>query len=111
MSVAVIIPAGGSGERLGAKIPKALVHIGGRTLIEHAVANMSPIADLVIVAAPKGLESKFQELLGSEVVIVTGGMSRTESVNAALSQLPKDCKYVLVQMQQDLSLQPILPAV
>ncbi len=96
MSVAVIIPAGGSGERLGAKIPKALVHIGGRTLIEHAVANMSPIADLVIVAAPKGLESKFQELLGSEVVIVTGGMSRTESVNAALSQLPKDCKYVLV---------------
>ena len=96
MSVAVIIPAGGSGVRLGAKIPKALVHIGGRTLIEHAVANMSPIADLVIVAAPKGLESKFQELLGSEVVIVTGGMSRTESVNAALSQLPKDCKYVLV---------------
>jgi len=96
MSVAVIIPAGGSGERLGAKIPKALVHIGGRTLIEHAVANMSPVADLVIVAAPKGLESKFKELLGSEVVIVTGGMSRTESVNAALSQLPKDCKYVLV---------------
>lgn len=96
MSVAVIIPAGGSGERLGAKIPKALVQVGGRTLIEHAVANMSPIADLVIVAAPKGLESKFQELLGSEVVIVTGGMSRTESVNAALSQIPKDCKYVLV---------------
>ena len=96
MSIAVIIPAGGSGERLGAKIPKALVQLGGRTLIEHAVANMSPIADQIIVAAPAGLEKRFQELLGSEVTIVTGGITRTESVSAGLQIVSKDMKYVLV---------------
>lgn len=96
MSIAVIIPAGGSGERLGAKLPKALVQLGGRTLIEHAVAQMSPIADQIIVAAPAGLEAQFQTLLGSEVTIVTGGITRTESVNAALKRVAKDAKYVLV---------------
>jgi len=96
MSIAVIIPAGGSGERLGAKVPKALVQLGGRTLIEHAVANMAPIADQIIVAAPAGLEGKFQELLGSEVTVVTGGITRTESVAAGLRLVSKDIKFVLV---------------
>jgi 2-C-methyl-D-erythritol 4-phosphate cytidylyltransferase/2-C-methyl-D-erythritol 2,4-cyclodiphosphate synthase len=96
MSIAVIIPAGGSGERLGAKIPKALVQLAGRTLIEHAVAQMSPIADQIIVAAPSGLEDQFQTLLGSEVTVVTGGITRTESVSAAFKLVSKESKYVLV---------------
>lgn len=96
MSISVIIPAGGSGERLGAKVPKALVQLAGRTLIEHAVSNMSAIADEIIVAAPKGLEKTFQELLGSEVLVVTGGITRTESVKAGLKVVAKDAKFVLV---------------
>jgi 2-C-methyl-D-erythritol 4-phosphate cytidylyltransferase/2-C-methyl-D-erythritol 2,4-cyclodiphosphate synthase len=96
MSISVIIPAGGSGERLGAKLPKALVQLAGRTLIEHAVAQMSPIADEIIVAAPKGLERTFQELLGSEVLVVTGGITRTDSVKAGLKVVSKDAKFVLV---------------
>ena len=96
MSIAVIIPAGGSGERLGAKIPKALVQLAGRTLIEHAVAQMSPIADQIIVAAPAGLEEEFRTLLGTEVTVVTGGITRTESVNAGLKVVAKDSRYVLV---------------
>ncbi len=96
MSITVIIPAGGSGERLGAKLPKALVQLGGRTLIEHAVSQMSPIADQIIVAVPSGLEDQFQTLLGSEVTVVTGGITRTESVSAALKLVSRDSKYVLV---------------
>jgi 2-C-methyl-D-erythritol 4-phosphate cytidylyltransferase/2-C-methyl-D-erythritol 2,4-cyclodiphosphate synthase len=94
--VAVIIPAGGSGERLGAKIPKALVQLGGKTLIEHAVANMSPIANQIIVAAPKGFELQFQTLLGSEVTVVTGGATRTLSVKRALDQVDSENEFVLV---------------
>jgi 2-C-methyl-D-erythritol 4-phosphate cytidylyltransferase/2-C-methyl-D-erythritol 2,4-cyclodiphosphate synthase len=94
--VAVIIPAGGSGERLGAKIPKALVQLGGKTLIEHAVANMSPIANQIIVAAPKGFELQFQTLLGSEVTVVTGGATRTLSVKRALDQVDAENEFVLV---------------
>jgi 2-C-methyl-D-erythritol 4-phosphate cytidylyltransferase / 2-C-methyl-D-erythritol 2,4-cyclodiphosphate synthase len=96
MSIAVIIPAGGSGERLGANMPKALVQLGGKTLIEHAVAQMAPIADQIVVAAPAGYEDQFRSLLGTEVTVVTGGITRTESVKAALSVLSKDLSFVLV---------------
>ena len=96
MNIAVIIPAGGSGERLGANMPKALVQLGGKTLIEHAVAQMAPIADQIVIAAPAGYEDQFRSLLGTDVTIVTGGITRTESVKAALSVLSKDLRYVLV---------------
>ena len=94
--VAVIIPAGGSGERLGAKIPKALVRIGGKTLIEHAVTNMAPIANQIIVAAPAGYEAEFLQLLGSEVTVITGGRTRTRSVKRALQHVEKENKFILV---------------
>jgi 2-C-methyl-D-erythritol 4-phosphate cytidylyltransferase len=35
-----IIPAAGSGDRLGAEVPKALVVINGKTLIERAVQSI-----------------------------------------------------------------------
>ena len=94
--VAVIIPAGGSGERLGAKIPKALVQLAGKTLIEHAVANMAPIANQIIVAAPAGFEEQFKDLLSSEVTVVTGGLTRTLSVKKALALVEKENEYILV---------------
>jgi len=94
--VAVIIPAGGSGERLGATIPKALVQLAGKSLIEHAVANMAPIANQIIVAAPAGFEAEFQNLLGSEVTVITGGTSRTLSVKNALAHVRKENDYILV---------------
>ena len=94
--VAVIIPAGGSGERLGAKIPKALVQLAGKTLIEHAVANMAPIANQIIVAAPAGYEEQFQNLLGSEITVVTGGLTRTLSVKKALALVEKENNFILV---------------
>ena len=94
--VAVIIPAGGSGERLGAKMPKALVQLAGKTLIEHAVARMAPIANQIIVAAPAGYEEQFQNLLGTDVTVVTGGLSRTLSVKKALAHVEKENEYILV---------------
>ena len=94
--VAVIIPAGGSGERLGAKIPKALVQLAGKTLIEHAVAQMAPVANQIIVAAPAGYEDQFQDLLGSEVTVVTGGLTRTLSVKKALAHVDKSNEFILV---------------
>ena len=95
-SVVVIIPAGGSGERLGAKLPKALVQVAGKTLIEHAVANIAPVAQQIIVAVPAGYEETFRGLLGSEVTLVAGGVTRTASVKAALAVVDQSHDYVLV---------------
>ena len=93
-TVSVIIPAGGSGERLGASIPKALVELAGRSLIEHAVSQMAPIANQIIVAAPTGFEEKFRSLLGDDILVVTGGNTRADSVRSALAHATSE--FVLV---------------
>ena len=94
--VAVIIPAGGSGVRLGSTLPKALVQVAGKTLVEHAVNRMAPIASQIIVAAPLGFEEEFRKILGDEITIVTGGITRTESVKAALVHVDASHDFVLV---------------
>ena len=94
--VALLIPAAGSGERFGASIPKALVQLNGRTLIEHAVLNLGPVASQIIVAAPEGYEDKFREILGDAVTVVTGGSTRTKSVKIALESIAEDIEFILV---------------
>ena len=94
--VALLIPAAGSGERFGAPIPKALVQLNGRTLIEHALLNLGPIASQIIVAAPAGYEEKFREILGDAATVVTGGSTRTKSVKIALESIDSEIEFVLV---------------
>ena len=40
MNVAVVLVAAGNGERLGAGIPKALVEVGGKSLLAHALTSI-----------------------------------------------------------------------
>jgi len=94
--VALLIPAAGSGERFGASIPKALVQLNGRTLIEHAILNLGPVATQIIVAAPAGFEDEFRKILGDAVTVVTGGSTRTKSVNIALESIAEDIEFILV---------------
>jgi 2-C-methyl-D-erythritol 4-phosphate cytidylyltransferase/2-C-methyl-D-erythritol 2,4-cyclodiphosphate synthase len=93
--IAAIIAAAGSGERFGATIPKALIQLGNRTLLEHAVAALSPVADQIVVTAPKGYEAQIKKLVGDAVTVVTGGATRSESVRAGLAAIT-DAKFVLV---------------
>ena len=44
-----IIPAAGSGDRLGASIPKALVVINGKTLIQRAVESITLIVSITSI--------------------------------------------------------------
>ena len=94
--IAAIIAAAGSGERFGAAIPKALIQLGDRTLIEHAVSSISAVADQIIVSAPAGYEMQIQTLLGDGITVVTGGATRSESVRIALSKVSTDTEFVLI---------------
>jgi 2-C-methyl-D-erythritol 4-phosphate cytidylyltransferase/2-C-methyl-D-erythritol 2,4-cyclodiphosphate synthase len=93
---AAIIAAAGSGIRFGADIPKALIQLGDRTLIEHAVAAISSVVDQVIVTAPATHISQFKALLGESITVVVGGQTRSESVRAGLAQVSSDVKHVLI---------------
>ena len=85
-----VIAAAGSGERLGAGGPKALVEVGGRPLVAWslvALAEAETVADAV-VAAPPDEVGRFSDTLGDAsaipVTVVAGGDSRSASVAAAL---------------------------
>uniref|UniRef100_UPI00404A0086 2-C-methyl-D-erythritol 4-phosphate cytidylyltransferase n=1 Tax=Candidatus Planktophila sp. TaxID=2175601 RepID=UPI00404A0086 len=93
--IAAIIAAAGSGERFGASIPKALIQLGDRTLLEHAVASISAVADQIVVTAPSGYEEQIKSLVGDDIVVVTGGATRSESVRAGLAAV-KGADFVLV---------------
>ena len=93
---AAIIAAAGSGERFGATLPKALITLGNRTLIEHAVAALAPIASEIVICAPAGYEKQIQELVGADITVVTGGTTRSDSVRAGIAALTGNNKYVLV---------------
>ena len=81
MAVVGIVPAGGSGERLGADRPKAFVVCAGRPLIEWSLDVLGSVCDRVVVAAPPGYDEGPDR--------VRGGESRSASVRNALAAAPE----------------------
>lgn len=94
--VAAVLVAAGSGQRLGAAVPKAFCTVGGRTLLELASRRFSdhPRITSVVVVAPATHADEAARLTG--VPAVVGGASRQESVAAGLAALDELAKYVLV---------------
>jgi 2-C-methyl-D-erythritol 4-phosphate cytidylyltransferase len=80
MAIALIVAAG-SGQRLGANRPKALVELAGRPMLQwslDALAQVDGLAQIVVamppgISAPDGVEG------------VDGGSSRSDSVRRALA--------------------------
>ena len=50
-----VLVAGGAGARLGAGSPKALVALGGMTLLERTARTLASVCDELVVAAPAAL--------------------------------------------------------
>ena len=104
MTAAVVITAAGSGTRLGYSQPKALVLIAGKSLLEHALqpflANPE-VAEIIVTAAADQL-SLFQEVIDAlapankEIRLVTGGVSRQQSVYNGLLALSDEVEEVLI---------------
>lgn len=92
-----VVPAAGSGERLGAGRPKAFVNLGGKPLLEHALDGLlaSGVIDKVVVAVPPALTDEAILVFGERAQIVAGGADRTASVASALTAAG-DADFVLV---------------
>jgi 2-C-methyl-D-erythritol 4-phosphate cytidylyltransferase len=81
LTVVGIVPAGGTGERLGAERPKAFVVLAGRPLVEWSVEALRAVCDRVVVAVPAGYDEGEDR--------VAGGESRSASVRNALATVPE----------------------
>ena len=90
--VVAIIPAAGSGSRMGLKKAKQFMRLGGMPVLTRSLLLMdqSPEVDSVVLVAPPGLENS----LGSEYIepygvikpvrVVPGGKERQDSVSNGL---------------------------
>lgn len=97
--VAVLVPAAGSGLRLGAGVPKALCTLAGEPLLVHTVRRLAAAqcTAQVVVAAPPDAVDEVMELLSAvpvPLIVVPGGASRQVSVAAALAAA--DSRYPIV---------------
>jgi len=98
--VAVLVPAAGSGVRLGPGAPKALRPLAGEPLLVHAVRRVAaaPSVRLIVIAAPAAEVEAVRELLApvAPVTVVAGGAERQDSVAAMLAAVPPSVEIVLV---------------
>lgn len=100
MSHTSILVAAGSGERLGAQRPKALVEVAGRPLVAHAADRLLAAGTdhLVVVAPADHLPDVLAALPDTdvEVDVVAGGATRAASVRAGLAHVHDTATVVAV---------------
>lgn len=98
-----LLAAAGSGERLGAPVPKALVELAGRPMAAWCLLAFEAarsIDDVVIAAPPQEVATLTR--LAADVApalaarVVPGGDSRSESVARALAETPERVAVVAV---------------
>lgn len=97
--VAAIIPAAGSGTRLGSNQPKAFVELDGLSLLTRSALALSTVVDFIIVAVPEDeIRTAAQQLenVDAPIHVVAGGQNRQDSVAACLQVLPETVDVVLV---------------
>ena len=93
MKIAALIPAAGSGSRLG-RGHKALVEVGGRSLLARSVSAFEGQVNEVIVAVSAEMCEEVEAQFGDRVKLVRGGETRQMSVRNLLDA--RDADIVLI---------------
>jgi 2-C-methyl-D-erythritol 4-phosphate cytidylyltransferase len=87
--VAVVL-GGGTGTRFGAALPKQLLSLNGRSLVEHCVSAFAdaPGIDEILLVMPPAYHEEAKRLVGAQVdAIIEGGATRPDSVRNALAHI------------------------
>ena len=98
----LILPAAGIGARLGAGMPKTLVKIKDKTIVELAVEKFKvpQLVQCIIILAPRGYEKDFEKLkFPHNTHVLTGGGTRTQSVKigiAAIKDIFPEAELVVI---------------
>ncbi|MBA3530275.1 MAG: bifunctional cytidylyltransferase/SDR family oxidoreductase, partial [Propionibacteriaceae bacterium] len=116
-NVAVVL-AGGTGTRVGLSIPKQLIKIAGKPIIEHTIAAMqqSPVIDEILVMMAPGYLDEIRAIVrngdyGKVSQILEGAGTRNDTTAAALAALGEDeCNVLLHDAVRPLVSQTIIAA-
>jgi 2-C-methyl-D-erythritol 4-phosphate cytidylyltransferase len=99
-----VVPAGGTGKRMGAGAPKQFLLLGGVPLMLHSlrVLERAPSVTEVVLVVPKQERARalteVVERYGLKKVlkVVPGGATRQESVHHGLNEVDEDVEIVVV---------------
>jgi ribitol-5-phosphate 2-dehydrogenase (NADP+) / D-ribitol-5-phosphate cytidylyltransferase len=116
-NVAVIL-AGGTGTRIGLNIPKQLIKVAGKPIIEHTIAAMhqSPLVDEIVVMMAPGFLDEVRAIVkrGNYIKvtqILEGAETRNGTTAAALAALgDHECNVLLHDAVRPLVSQTIIAA-
>jgi 2-C-methyl-D-erythritol 4-phosphate cytidylyltransferase len=96
MRMVAVVLGGGIGQRVGATLPKQLLRLGGRTLVEHCVAafEQAPGVDEILVVMAGGYVEQVSDMLAgggfSKVTgVIAGGVARSDSTRVALAAIAR----------------------
>jgi 2-C-methyl-D-erythritol 4-phosphate cytidylyltransferase len=94
MHTVAVVLAGGSGERFGTSVPKQLLPLAGRPVIEHSVAafEQAPGVDAILVVSAASHARQAADALAGNgyhklTKVITGGRTRVESTRRAIEEL------------------------
>ncbi len=104
MKTVAIIPAGGTGIRMGGDIPKQYLLLGGLPIIVRtlmALQEAQLVDDIFLVLPPADVATAPQNLLSRYNLpkvrrILPGGAQRQDSVKQGLDALGPDCDIVII---------------
>jgi len=99
-----LIPAAGSGSRMGSAVKKPYLLLANRPLLYHTLAafDSAPSIDRIIIAVAPGEEAGCETEVvrkfpfKKKIAIIAGGERRQESVGRLLEQVPQDTSLVLI---------------
>jgi 2-C-methyl-D-erythritol 4-phosphate cytidylyltransferase len=94
MRMVAVVLGGGVGQRVGAGMPKQLLTLGGKTLVEHCVAafDQAPGIEEILVVMARGYTGQVRAMLTDAgyrkvTAVIEGGATRPDSTRAALAAI------------------------
>jgi 2-C-methyl-D-erythritol 4-phosphate cytidylyltransferase len=94
MRMVAVVLGGGTGQRIGAALPKQLLRLGDRTLLEHCVAafEQAPGIDEILVVMADGYVEAVRAVLAGGAYrkvtdVIAGGVARSDSTRVALAAI------------------------
>ncbi len=99
MSLFLIILAAGNSKRLNSSTPKPYQRVNNKTLIEHAISAFNDFDKIkkIVVVYNKKHKQYLNKLNLKNIIKITGGKSRQESVFNGLKKIKNmKCKKVLI---------------
>jgi ribitol-5-phosphate 2-dehydrogenase (NADP+) / D-ribitol-5-phosphate cytidylyltransferase len=116
MHTVAVVLAGGSGERFGTHLPKQLLPLAGRALIEHSVTafEQAPGVDAILVVMTAGHIGQLTDVLSGNgyrklTKVIVGGRTRVESTWRAIEELGNtECDVLFHDAARPLVDQPVI---